>query len=169
MAEESQVTLDSSVVAGNEDEASGSVEVQAAPTFADPKKPDVGGYIWGTGRRKAAVARVRIKPGKGEFKINGKAVDVYFTELRDQGDATVALKVTKTEGSIDVYVNTHGGGYMGQAGAVKLGLARALKGYDPTLEPVLREHDLLSRDPRRVERKKYGRHKARRSTQFSKR
>lgn len=137
--------------------------------LSDPAKPDVGGFIWGTGRRKTAVARVRIKPGEGKYLINGREVRVYFTELRDQEDALAPLKVTQTQGKLDVFVNAHGGGFMGQAGAVMLGLARALKGYDPTLEPVLRQHELLTRDARKVERKKYGLAGARRRFQFSKR
>jgi len=136
---------------------------------APAAKPDKGGFFWGTGRRKAAVARVRIRPGKGKFLINGREIDHYFTELRDQNDATAPLRETKTVDGLDVFVNVHGGGYMGQAGAVLLGVARALKIYDPSLEPILRDNNFLSRDPRRVERKKYGQPGARKRFQFSKR
>ena len=132
-------------------------------------KPDRGGFFWGTGRRKSSVARVRIKPGKGKFLINDHEVDRYFTELRDQNNIVAPLKVTKTEGKLDVIVNVKGGGYTGQAGAVLLGLSRALKTYDSTLEPVLRSNDFLTRDAREVERKKYGQRGARRRFQFSKR
>ncbi|MCC7147572.1 MAG: 30S ribosomal protein S9 [Phycisphaeraceae bacterium] len=138
-------------------------------TQTQAKKPDVGGFIWGTGRRKTAVARVRIKPGQGRFTVNGREVKQYFTELRDQEDVVSPLKATKTLGSLDVFVNAQGGGFMGQAGAVKLGLARALKSYDPSLEPILRDQNMLTRDPREVERKKYGLAGARRRFQFSKR
>ena len=165
-----EVTLDTAPVATPEGGADAATE---APTevrpLREPAKPDAGGYVWGTGRRKAAVARVRIRAGSGVFLIKGREVDVYFCELRDQEDCMTPLKVTQMEGKIDVFIKTHGGGYMGQAGAVKLGLARALIGYDPTLETILREHNLLSRDPRRVERKKYGQRGARRRFQFSKR
>lgn len=161
----SEVTLDTTPDA--------SLEATETPVEVRPlreaAKPDKGGFVWGTGRRKAGVARVRIRPGTGVFLIKGREVTEYFTELRDQGDATSPLKVTGTEGKLDVLVNCHGGGYMGQAGAVMLGLARALVGYDPTLEAVLREHNMMSRDPRRVERKKYGQRGARRKFQFSKR
>ena len=163
MAEDTQSEAGSAVVAESP---------KAAPQprpLAEPARPDAGGFIWGTGRRKTGIARVRIKPGTGKFLVNSKEVHVYFTELRDQNDCLAPLKVTATEGKLDVYVNAHGGGFMGQAGAVKLGLARALKSYDPTLEPTLREHELLTRDPRKVERKKYGLAGARRRFQFSKR
>jgi small subunit ribosomal protein S9 len=141
---------------------------QAKP-LAAPARPDKGGFIWGTGRRKTAVARVRIKPGSGKFLINGREVERYFTEPRDRNNAVAPLKLTNTLGRIDVYVTIHGGGYMGQAGAVLLGLSRALKNYDPSLEPALRDNDMLTRDSRKVERKKYGRAGARKRFQFSKR
>ena len=140
----------------------------AAPAPAAPKAPDKAGFWWGTGRRKTAVARVRLKAGSGKFVVNGKEVDVYFTETRDQNDVASPLTLTKTAGNIDVFVNVRGGGYMGQAGAIKLGVSRALKDYDPSLESTLRENDLLSRDSRKVERKKYGQAGARRRFQFSK-
>lgn len=134
-----------------------------------PQAAPSGGFWWGTGRRKSAVARVRIRPGKGAFLVNGRKHDVFFTELRDQNDVLSPLKATKTEGSLDVYVKVSGGGYTGQAGAVKLGLSRALKGYDPALEATLRDEDMLTRDPRKVERKKPGQPGARKRFQFSKR
>ena len=127
------------------------------------------GWWWGTGRRKTAVARVRIRPGKGEFKINKRSIDEYFTEPRDRADVVAPLAATEMQGKMDVFVNLKGGGYMGQAGAVLLGVARALKTYDCTLEDVLREHGYLTRDARKVERKKYGQRGARRRFQFSKR
>jgi len=149
-----------------------STEVHVRP-LAEAQEPK-DGWWWGTGRRKAAVARVRIKPGKGEFKIyinrkKTKTVEEYFTEERDRGDCYAPLDVTNTRGKLDVVVNVSGGGYMGQAGAVLLGVSRALKGYDPTLEQALRDHGFLTRDPRQVERKKYGQRGARRRFQFSKR
>lgn len=135
------------------------------PTGAPPD----GHWWWGTGRRKTAVARVRIRPGDGKFHVNKKPHDVYFTEDRDRADLLNVLSKTNTTGSLDVHVNVHGGGYMGQAGAIVLGLARALRRYDERLEPILRSNAFLSRDPRKVERKKYGQRGARRRFQFSKR
>ena len=135
----------------------------------DPAKPDAGGFVWGVGRRKTAVARVRVKPGSGKFTINERDAEKYFTEERDRSDIAAPLRVTKTQGQMDVIVNVRGGGFMGQAGAVKLGLARALMGYDPTLESALRDADLVTRDPRKVERKKPGQPGARKRFQFSKR
>jgi len=153
-------------------EAPASTEVHVRP-LADPQEPK-NGWWWGTGRRKAAVARVRIQPGKGDFKIainrkKTKTVEEYFSEVRDRGDCYAPLDVTNTRGKLDVIVNVDGGGFMGQAGAILLGLSRALKGYDPTLEQALRDHGYLTRDPRQVERKKYGQRGARRRLQFSKR
>lgn len=143
-------------------------EAVVAPV-PQPAKPDRGGFFLGTGRRKSAVARVRIKPGEGAFVINKRNVDKYFTELRDQNDVVEPLKITAAEGKIDVIVKVHGGGFAGQAGAIRLGLSRALKGYDPSLEDKLRQKDMLTRDPRKVERKKYGQPGARKRFQFSKR
>ncbi len=143
-------------------------EVQTRP-LAEPAKPDAGGFIWGTGRRKAAVARVRIKPGDGKFLIKGKEVNDFFSEPQHRAQCLAPLKATGMEGKLDVHVNTTGGGITGQAGAVLLGLARAIKGYDPTLEQALRDEGLLTRDARKVERKKYGQRGARRRFQFSKR
>ena len=138
-------------------------------SLAEPAKPDKGGFVWGTGRRKASIARVRVKPGEGKFLINGREVDNYFSELQHRQACTAPLEVTQTVGKLDVYVNAHGGGITGQAEAVLLGVARALMGYDPSLEPILRDHNFLTRDPRQVERKKYGQPGARRRFQFSKR
>jgi small subunit ribosomal protein S9 len=126
-------------------------------------------WVWGTGRRKTAVARVRIKPGAGAFVVNKREAGQYFTEDRDRSDIVAPLKVTGSEGRFDVHVTVRGGGPTGQAGAIVLGLARALMTFDDALEPSLREHNLLTRDPRKVERKKYGQRGARRRFQFSKR
>ncbi len=126
-------------------------------------------YVWGTGRRKRAVARVRVKPGSGQFLINGKPVEEFFTTRETRLAATRPLQVTETADNLDIAVNVIGGGITGQAGAVSLGLARALKNDNENFEVVLRENGLLTRDSRKVERKKYGLRKARRATQFSKR
>jgi len=135
------------------------------------------GWWWGTGRRKTAVARVRLRPAQGEqgtlkVQLEGrkvKTIEEYFAEERDRNDCYAPLKATGTFGKMDVIVRIAGGGYMGQAGAVKLGIARALRGYDPTLEGALRDNGFLTRDSRDVERKKYGQAGARRRFQFSKR
>lgn len=126
-------------------------------------------YIWGTGRRKTSTARVRIKPGTGKFMVNGKEVDAFFVTEDTRRAAIEPLNVTETRNNYDVWVNVNGGGVTGQAGATSLGIARALRSENENFEGTLREHGLLTRDSREVERKKYGRHKARRSTQFSKR
>ncbi|MCH8824491.1 MAG: 30S ribosomal protein S9 [Planctomycetes bacterium] len=140
-----------------------------APVGPSGGTPADGHWWWGTGRRKTAVARVRIRPGTGKFIVNKKPYDEYFNEERDRNDMMNVLQKTSTEGGVDIYVNVHGGGYMGQAGAIVLGIARALRKYDETLEPILRSNAFLSRDPRKVERKKYGQRGARRKFQFSKR
>ncbi len=146
-----------------------------APSSAEAKpKPSTKGgpgatYFWGTGRRKTAVARVRIKPGDGKFEINDRAVDEFFKVERDRASVRNPLAVTETAKDFDVFVNVRGGGLTGQTGAVLLGLARALVVANSDNEPKLREHNLLTRDARKVERKKYGRRGARRRFQFSKR
>lgn len=126
-------------------------------------------YVWGTGRRKTSVARVRLKTGTGQFHVNGKPVTDFFTTPDTRLHAQRALQVTEAAGKYDVWAQVEGGGITGQAGAVSLGIARALKVDTPDYEPALREHGLLTRDPRMIERKKYGLRKARRATQFSKR
>lgn len=125
--------------------------------------------IWGTGRRKTAVARVRLLPGKGKLLINKREVDDYFSQERDRQSARSPLVATNQLKAYDIFVNAKGGGPTGQAEAVKLGIARALRKADPSLEPMLREARLLTRDPRMVERKKYGQKGARKRFQFSKR
>ena len=134
----------------------------AATTATNP-------YIWGTGRRKTAVARVRVQEGTGKFLVNGLDADSYFNTEAERGTARAALYVTEMGGRVDVFVNVNGSGKNGQAGAILMGLARALKEFRTDLEPALRESGFLSRDARMVERKKYGHKKARRSYQFSKR
>jgi small subunit ribosomal protein S9 len=143
---------------------------QATPS-PQAQRPQQNGHSWwwGTGRRKSAVARVRIRPGAGAFKVNDRDLDAYFTETRDRNDIRNVLERTSTTGAVDVHVNVHGGGFMGQAGAIILGLGRALRQYDRSLEPILRDNGYLTRDAREVERKKYGQAGARRRFQFSKR
>lgn len=146
--------------------------VSAATPAAQPAKkvgPDKGGFYWGTGRRKSAVARVRIKPGSGKVIINKKELDEYFRREQDQLAVVAALKTVDAEGTFDIIVNVKGGGTSGQAGACLLGVARALKKYDEGMLPALRDSGHLTRDPRMVERKKPGQRGARRKFQFSKR
>jgi small subunit ribosomal protein S9 len=140
-----------------------------APAPTTGRAPSNGTWWWGTGRRKSAVARVRLRPGTGSITVNKKPYDQFFTGERDRKDLTNVLEKTRTTGTLDVHVNVRGGGFTGQAGAIVLGLARALHRYDGTLEPILRDNNFLTRDPREVERKKYGQPGARARFQFSKR
>jgi len=121
------------------------------------------------GRRKTSVARVILKPGSGEVKINDKKLEIYFPIDTLMSDVLLPFVVTETTGKYDVIANVDGGGSTGQAGAVKLGISRALVEINSDFRPKLREHDLLTRDSRMVERKKYGQKKARKRFQFSKR
>ena len=130
---------------------------------------DPGGHIWGTGRRKSSVARVRIRPGSGKILINKREVEDYFKTQRDLQAVRSPLELTKLTTSYDVWVNVNGGGITGQADAVKLGLARALSKASPEAMGALREHNLLTRDARMKERKKPGQPGARKRFQFSKR
>lgn len=131
--------------------------------------PDAHGWWRGTGRRKTAVARVRLRPGTGKITVNGRPMEQFFAEERDRKDILTILDKTNLSGRVDVDANTIGGGFTGQAGAVLLGIGRAIKNYDGALEPILRDNSYLTRDSRKVERKKYGQSGARRRFQFSKR
>jgi small subunit ribosomal protein S9 len=146
-------------------------EPEAAPRPAPTirGKIDRFGVALGTGRRKTGVARVRIKDGTGQFSINGRTLEDYFVVERDRLVILAPLKATDTLGKVDITVNVVGGGRMGQAGAILLGIARALQAKNPANHPILSEGGYLTRDSRMVERKKYGHKKARRSFQFSKR
>jgi small subunit ribosomal protein S9 len=126
-------------------------------------------YTWGTGRRKTSVARVRIKPGQGKILVNEREFKQYFQTYNNRPHAIEPLQATKMETKWDVWIDVQGGGPMSQAGAVRLGIARALMKADPSLERQLRREGFLRRDPRKKERKKYGRRGARRATQYSKR
>jgi len=123
----------------------------------------------GIGRRKTSVARVYVRPGKGEWEINGRTLEEYFPRNSHRLHAAQPLVATENEGTWDVKVTTSGGGLTGQAGAIRLGLARALLQLDEDYREVLRKHDMLTRDARKVERKKPGQPKARKRFQFSKR
>ena len=130
---------------------------------------DAHGWWRGTGRRKAAVARVRIKPGEGTFMVNQRPMESFFNEERDRKNLVAVLEKTSMVGSVDIHAKVNGGGYTGQAGAIILGLGRALRNYDISLESTLRENGFLTRDPRKGERKKPGQPGARKKFQFSKR
>ncbi len=123
----------------------------------------------GLGRRKSSVARVFIQPGTGQWQVNGRSLQDYFPRHSLQQHASEPLLAVDLQSQLDVRVNVDGGGTTGQAGAVRLGLARALIRYDAELRPKLREKELLTRDPREVERKKPGQPGARKRFQFSKR
>lgn len=123
----------------------------------------------GTGRRKTAVARVRLLTGKGSILVNGHELNEYFDYQTLRDIVVEPLKLTGNLGAFDVFVNVKGGGFSGQAGAVRMGVARALLEYDPGLRATLKSAGFLTRDARKKERKKYGLKKARKSQQFSKR
>jgi len=126
-------------------------------------------FIWGVGRRKTAVARVRMRDGSGQIQVNGKEFKEFFPTIDMQNLVLGPLRVTENLEKVDVFVNVRGGGPLGQAGAVRLGVARALKIADETFEHTLREGGFLTRDARMKERKKPGQAGARKKFQFSKR
>lgn len=126
-------------------------------------------FTWGTGRRKESIARVRIRKGSGKITVNDVDYEKYFNTENERNLVLSPLVSTKAFNRFDVLARLHGGGKTGQAGALVLGIARALKKVEPVLEAKLREDGFLTRDPRMKERKKYGRRGARRSFQFSKR
>ncbi len=124
---------------------------------------------YGTGRRKESVARVFLRPGEGKIRVNGKDFEEYFKGIVRAASALEPLRVVDMVGKFDAYITVKGGGTTGQIDAIKLGLARALEKYNPEFRKKLKPAGLLTRDARVVERKKYGKHKARRAPQYSKR
>jgi small subunit ribosomal protein S9 len=146
-------------------------ETPAEPAFVPVLrgKFDKFGVAMGTGRRKTSVARCRLKPGSGKWEINGRTLEDFFSGEKQLETVVAPLKATNTIGTYDIWVRVEGGGITGQAGAILLGIARALQVLNPSLHPLLSEGGFLTRDSRMVERKKYGFKKARRSFQFSKR
>ena len=122
-----------------------------------------------TGRRKEAVARARLRPGTGTHTINGRAFDAYFTTAVQRMIVSEALRVTDNEENYDVDASIHGGGVSGQAGALRMAIARSLVELDPESRPALKKAGLLTRDPRKKESKKYGLVKARKAKQYTKR
>ena len=133
------------------------------------KEVDAQGRAYATGRRKDAVARVWLKPGTGKIIVNGREQEVYFARPTLRLVINQPFQIADREGQYDVVATVKGGGLSGQAGAVKHGIAQALSRYEPALRTAVKREGFLTRDPRVVERKKYGRAKARRSFQFSKR
>lgn len=125
--------------------------------------------VWGTGKRKTSVARVRLLPGEGVVTVNGRPLDAYFGRETSRMIVNQPFDVTGTHGKFDVRASVHGGGVAAQAVAVRHGITRALLAADPELRPALKKAGFITRDPREVERKKYGRHKARKRPQYSKR
>ena len=130
---------------------------------------EVTNQIQTVGRRKRSVARILLRPGTGEWKINGRTMQDYFPRPTHQIRLAEPFKVAELEGNFDVTVRVHGGGLTGQSDAVRMGVSRALVEHDEELRPALREKGMLTRDARQVERKKPGRPKARKRFQFSKR
>jgi small subunit ribosomal protein S9 len=140
----------------------------AEKPIVEPKR-DALGRSYATGRRKNAIARVWLKPGKGDIQVNGKRVGQYFARPVLRMLITQPFLVADRYNQFDVFCTVNGGGLSGQAGALRHGISRALTHYEPSLRPILKVAGFLTRDSRVVERKKYGRAKARRSFQFSKR
>jgi small subunit ribosomal protein S9 len=132
-------------------------------------KSRTGTDVIATGRRKTAVARVRLRPGSGTITVNGRAIDAYFPAIKDRVLVVGALEQVGRQSAVNIDIRVDGGGPTGQAGACRLGIARALKSFDAELAEPLRHNGLLTRDGRMKERKKYGLRGARRGTQFSKR
>ena len=149
-------------------ELRGSSMAPAASAAAEPKI-DAQGRAYATGKRKNAIARVWIKPGSGRVSVNGRTSEVYFARPVLRMILRQPLIAAARDGQFDVVVTVVGGGLSGQAGAVRHGISRALVAYEPALRAALKPGGFLTRDPRVVERKKYGHPKARRSFQFSKR
>ncbi|WP_298351530.1 30S ribosomal protein S9 [Rhodoblastus sp.] len=147
----------------------GATAAPAPEAPAHVQKLDKLGRAYATGKRKNAVARVWVKPGSGKVTVNGRELGVYFARPVLQMIVRQPLGVTQRETQYDIMITVAGGGLSGQAGAVRHGLSKALTYYEPGLRPALKKEGFLTRDSRVVERKKYGKRKARRSFQFSKR
>ncbi len=164
-------------VAGGPQDTAGAAEglpadMQAAATAPEPARGpvrDASGRSYATGKRKEAVARVWIKPGSGRVVVNGRDMDAYFARPVQQMILRQPFRVAGVDGEFDVMATVKGGGLSGQAGAVKHGISKALQLFDPGHRPALKAAGFLTRDSRVVERKKYGKAKARKSFQFSKR
>ena len=160
MEEEEAVSEEEEVISEEE-------EAEEVEEAEEPEAPEL--WSWGLGRRKTAIARVRIRSGTGQVVVNKKPLDVFFCTDRLRRRAVEPLKTAKLEGKVDVFANIKGGGTTGQAEAMLMGLARAILKYDESTMAVMRNSGHLTRDSRMVERKKYGKRGARASFQFSKR
>ena len=166
MAIETQRLTDLKDLGGAKTSA-GKTVVEAAPRYE--RKVDAQGRSYATGKRKNAIARVWIKPGKGKVMVNDRDITVYFARPVLRMMINQPFGVVNRAGQFDVICTVSGGGLSGQAGAVRHGISKALTYFEPDLRPALKKEGFLTRDSRIVERKKYGRAKARRSFQFSKR
>ena len=167
MADETRTLADLKDALGEDGAQGGGIEI-SSDALPDPKI-DEHGRAYGTGRRKESIARVWIKPGSGMMTVNGKTVTEYFSRANLQMLALSPFDVANRLNQYDLMCTVKGGGLSGQAGAVRHGLTRALMAFEPGLRPALKAAGFVTRDSRMVERKKYGRAKARRSFQFSKR
>ena len=161
MADESQTLTDLS-------ELGAATGAEAPAPTAEPKL-DAQGRAYATGKRKNAIARVWIKPGTGKVQVNGRDAETYFARPVLRMIIGQPFEAVNRKDQFDVFSTVTGGGLSGQAGAVRHGISKALTGFEPDLRPVLKQGGFLTRDSRVVERKKYGKRKARRSFQFSKR
>ncbi len=170
MADEVKTLDDLKEVVGETAAAPAEAEAPVTETVVsrEPQRDDLG-RSYATGKRKDAVARVWIKPGSGKVTVNGKDMDTYFARPVLQMILRQPFSVAGVDGQFDVQATVKGGGLSGQAGAVKHGISKALQLYDPSLRGALKAAGFLTRDSRVVERKKYGKAKARKSFQFSKR
>jgi small subunit ribosomal protein S9 len=165
-ASDLETTLDSSEPELSEYTSESDTQVAGEPA----RRPSASAPGAATGRRKQAIARVRIVPGTGQWKVNGRSLEEYFPNKVHQQIVNEPLKVLELDGAYDVLVRVHGGGPSGQAGAVRLGVARSLNGVDEELNrPTLKKAGFLTRDARVPERKKAGLKKARKAPQYSKR
>jgi small subunit ribosomal protein S9 len=158
---------------GTPEEPPAAAESASPEEAAEPRPgaddPRSTGRGLGTGRRKEAVARVRLVPGEGRFELNGRSLEEYFPARAHRMTVTAALRTSGHENDFDVFARLHGGGVSGQAGALQLGIARALIDLDGSLRPALKAEGMLTRDAREKERRKYGLKKARKAPQYSKR
>jgi len=177
-APEAIEATETTIVDGGESEAAAATETVEAPVSTQgpqieavlrEQQLDKYGRAYATGRRKDAVARVWLKPGSGKIEVNGRDQSIYFARPTLRLVINQPFGITDRVGQYDVVATVKGGGLSGQAGAVKHGIAQALSRYEPALRTAVKREGFLTRDPRVVERKKYGRAKARRSFQFSKR
>jgi small subunit ribosomal protein S9 len=158
------------VLKNSSDLVKATLDSEALPSSSSkPAVKDSKGRVYATGKRKSSVARVWIKPGKGEFIVNGRSLDKYFDHLSALLDVLKPFACTNRDRQYDVWCTVKGGGFTGQSGAIRHGISRALLLTEPELRSLLKHEGFITRDPRRVERKKPGQPKARKSFQFSKR